>query len=167
MLKWALTIFVILSLLSAQKRWYRGNLQGMSEFTMDISINGLDDPVWEKKVRQMALLFLDQYKIKINPDRFSPVLQLRFDILDSRINPLSAYNFELSVLDFHVPHEEYTKNFSKEKVIKRFKSGKVYERQVLGQASSNMLREEMEKNLMSLLDDFVDQWFRDNPIKQF
>ena len=57
MLKWVLPIFVILSLLSAQKRWYRGNLQGMSEFTMDISITGLDDPVWEKKVRQMALLF--------------------------------------------------------------------------------------------------------------
>ena len=52
-------------------------------------------------------------------------------------------------------------------MVKSFKSGKIYERQVLGQVSSDMLREDMEKKLMLLLDGFVDQWFRDNPIRQF
>ena len=134
---------------------------------MDISVTGLDDPVWDKKVKQMVLFFFDQYKVKINPERFSPVLQLRFEILDSRVNPVSAYNLELSVLDFHVPHNEYTDNLPEKKVIKQFKSGRIYERQVLGQTSSNILREDMEKKLILLLDDFIDQWFRDNPIKQF
>ena len=167
MFKWVLSVLVLLSVLSAQKRWYRGNMEGMGEFTMDISVNGLEDPAWEDKVRQVTLLFLDQYKVKINPKRFSPILQLRFDILDSRVNPVSAYNIEISVMDFYVPHNEYTDNLQKKETVKSFKSGKIYERQVLGQVSSDMLREDMEKKLMILLDGFVDQWFRDNPIRQF
>ena len=142
-------------------------MEGMGEFTMDISVNGLEDPAWEDKVRQVTLLFLDQYKVKINPKRFSPILQLRFDILDSRANSVSAYNIGVSVMDFYVSHNEYTENLEKKEIVKSFKSGKIYERQVLGQVSSEMLREDMEKKLMLLLNGFVDQWFRDNPIRQF
>ena len=42
MFKWVLSVLVLLSVLSAQKRWYRGNMEGMGEFTMDISVNGLE-----------------------------------------------------------------------------------------------------------------------------
>ena len=49
----------------------------------------------------------------------------------------------------------------------KFKIGKIYQQNVLGQSSNEMMRADMENTLIRLLDSFIDQWYRDNPLKQF
>ena len=139
---------MIMSLSFSQGHWYAGNLNKINEVSIDISVNGLDDPMWEKKVTQITLLFLEGYKLKINPDRFSP-------------------SVDISVYDFLVSKEDYTKYYSKKKILKKFKTGKIYQENVLGQSSNEMMTADMENTLIRMLDNFIDQWYQDNPIKQF
>ena len=120
-----------------------------------------------KKVEQIALLFFDRYKLKINPDRFSPAVDIRISVIEPDDNPLVSYNIDLSVYDFFVSKDDYTKHYSKKKIIKRFKTGKIYQQNILGQSSNEMMRPDMENTLIRLLDNFIDQWYQDNPLKQF
>ena len=52
-------------------------------------------------------------------------------------------------------------------MLKKFKTGKIYQENVLGQSSSGMMRADIENALIRMLDNFIDQWYQDNPIKQF
>jgi len=162
-----LILFIAVSTSYAQSNWPGGNLSKISEVSLDISVNGLEDPMWEKKVMQISLLFLDRYKIKINPDRFSPAMDIRISVIEPGDNPLVSYNIDLSVYDFFVSKDDYTKNYSKKKMIKQFKTGKIYQQNVLGQSSNKMMRADMENTLIRLLDSFIDQWYQDNPLRQF
>ena len=162
-----LAIIFICSVLKAQTNWSGGNLSKISEVSLDISVNGLEDPMWEKKVEQISLLFLDRYKLKINPDRFSPAMDIRISVIEPDDNPLVSYNIDLSLYDFFVSKDDYTKNYSKKKIIKKFKTSKIYQQNILGQSSNEMMRADMENTLIRLLDNFIDQWYQDNPLKQF
>ncbi|MBI02313.1 MAG: hypothetical protein CL783_07555 [Chloroflexi bacterium] len=164
---WFATMFIVCSGLTAQTNWSGGNLSKISEVSLDISVNGLEDPMWEKKVEQISLLFLDRYKLKINPDRFSPAVDIKISVIEPGDNPLVSYNIDLSVYDFFISKDDYTKNYSKKKIIKKFKTGKIYQQNILGQSSNEMMRPDMENTLIRLLDNFIDQWYQDNPLKQF
>ena len=160
-------MFIVCTGLIAQTNWSGGNLSKISEVSLDISVNGLEDPMWEKKVEQISLLFLDRYKLKINPDRFSPAMDIRISVIEPDDNPLVSYNIDLSLYDFFVSKDDYTKNYSKKKIIKKFKTSKIYQQNILGQSSNEMMRADMENTLIRLLDNFIDQWYQDNPLKQF
>ena len=58
---WLAIMFIVCPGLTAQSNWSGGNLSKISEVSLDISVNGLEDPMWKKKVEQIALLFLDRY----------------------------------------------------------------------------------------------------------
>jgi hypothetical protein len=165
--KHILALVIIVSFSYAQNNWLGGNLSKINEISIDVSVNGLEDPMWEKKVMQVSLLFLERFKLKINPDRFSPSIDIRISVIEPGDNPLVSYNIDLSVYDFFVSKDDYTKNYSKKKIIKKFKIGKIYQQNVLGQSSNEMMRADMENTLIRLLDSFIDQWYRDNPLKQF
>ena len=167
MFKHILALVIIVSFSYAQNNWLGGNLSKINEISIDVSVNGLEDPMWEKKVMQVSLLFLERYKLKINPDRFAPAMDISISVIESGDNPLVSYNIDLSVYDFFVSKDDYTKNYSKKKIIKKFKIGKIYQQNVLGQSSNEMMRADMENTLIRLLDSFIDQWYRDNPLKQF
>ena len=167
MYKHILALVIIVSFSFAQNNWLGGNLSKINEISIDVSVNGLEDPMWEKKVMQVSLLFLERFKLKINPDRFSPSIDIRISVIEPGDNPLVSYNIDLSVYDFFVSKDDYTKNYSKKKIIKKFKIGKIYQQNVLGQSSNEMMRADMENTLIRLLDSFIDQWYRDNPLKQF
>ena len=167
MFKHILALVIIVSFSYAQNNWLGGNLSKISEISLDVIVNGLEDPMWEKKVMQVSLLFLDRYKLKINPDRFAPAMDISISVIEPGDNPLVSYNIDLSVYDFFVSKDDYTKNYSKKKIIKKFKIGKIYQQNVLGQSSNEMMRADMENTLIRLLDSFIDQWYRDNPLKQF
>ena len=167
MYKHILALVIIVSFSYAQNNWLGGNLSKINEISIDVSVNGLEDPMWEKKVMQVSLLFLDRYKLKINPDRFAPAMDISISVIEPGDNPLVSYNIDLSVYDFFVSKDDYTKNYSKKKIIKKFKKGKIYKQNVLGQSSNEMMRADMENTLIRLLDSFIDQWYRDNPLKQF
>ena len=167
MYKHILALVIIVSFSFAQNNWLGGNLSKISEISLDVIVNGLEDPMWEKKVMQVSLLFLDRYKLKINPDRIAPAMDISISVIEPGDNPLVSYNIDLSVYDFFVSKDDYTKNYSKKKIIKKFKTGKIYQQNVLGQSSNEMMRADMENTLIRLLDSFIDQWYRDNPLKQF
>ena len=167
MFKHILALVIIVSFSYAQNNWLGGNLSKISEISLDVIVNGLEDPMWEKKVMQVSLLFLDRYKLKINPDRFAPAMDISISVIEPGDNPLVSYNIDLSVYDFFVSKDDYTKNYSKKKIIKKFKIGKIYQQNVLGQSSNELMRADMENTLIRLLDSFIDQWYRDNPLKQF
>ena len=156
-----------MSLSFSQGPWYAGNLNKINEVSIDISVNGLDDPMWEKKVTQITLLFLEGYKLKINSDRFSPSVDIKIGVIEPGDNLLVSYNIDISVYDFLVSKEDYTKYYSKKKILKKFKTGKIYHENVLGQSSYEMMTADMENTLIRMLDNFIDQWYQDNPIKQF
>ena len=167
MYKHILALIIIASFSNGQDNWYEGNLRKISETSININVNGLEDSMWEKKVMQISLLFLERFKLKINPDRFSPAADIRISVIEPGDNPLVSYNIDLSVYDFFVSKDDYTKNYSKKKIIKRFKTGKIYQQNILGQSSDETMRADMENTLIRLLDSFIDQWYQDNPVKQF
>ena len=51
--------------------------------------------------------------------------------------------------------------------LKKFKTCIIYQQNILGQSSNEKMRSDMENTLLTLLDKFIDQWYQDNPIKQF
>ena len=120
MFKHILALVIIVSFSYAQNNWLGGNLSKISEISLDVIVNGLEDPMWEKKVMQVSLLFLDRYKLKINPDRFAPAMDISISVIEPGDNPLVSYNIDLSVYDFFVSKDDYTKNYSKKKIIKKF-----------------------------------------------
>ena len=167
MLRQILSFIMIMSLSFSQGNWYAGNLNKINEVSIGVSVNGLEDPMWEKKVMQIVLLFLDRYKLKINLDRFSPSVDIKIDVIEPGDIPLVSYTIDISVYDFFVSKEDYTKYYSKKKTLKKFKTGKIYQENMLGQSSNEMMRADMENILIRMLDNFIDQWYQDNPIKQF
>ena len=94
-------------------------------------------------------------------------MDIKISVIEPGDNPLVSYNIDLSVYDFFVSKDDYTKNYSKKKIIKKFKTGKIYQQNILGQSSNEMMRPDMENTLIRLLDNFIDQWYQDNPLKQF
>ncbi len=70
-----------MSLSYSQGHWYAGNLNKINEISIGVSVNGIEDPMWGKKVTQIALLFLERYKLKINPDRFSPSVDIKIGVI--------------------------------------------------------------------------------------
>ena len=167
MYKHILALIIIASFSKGQDNWYEGNLRKISETSININVNGLEDSMWEKKVMQISLLFLERFKLKINPDSFSPSIDIGITVINPGNNPLVSYNIDLSVYDFFVSKEDYTKNFFKKKILKKFKIGKIYQQNIIGQSPDKTMRTEMENTLIRLLDSFIDQWYQDNPVKQF
>ena len=167
MFKYLLILFIVVSTSYSQSNWYGGNLKKVRDVSIDISVNGLDDPMWKEKVLQLSYLFIERYKLKINEENFSPSLVIRISVIEPGNNPLVSYNIDLSVYDLFITKEDYTKNFTKKKILKKFKTGIIYQQNILGQSSNEKMRADMENTLLTLLDKFIDQWYQDNPIKQF
>ena len=167
MFKYLLILFIVVSTSYSQSNWYGGNLKKVRDVSIDISVNGLDDPMWKEKVLQLSYLFIERYKLKINRENFSPSLVIRISVIEPGNNPLVSYNIDLSVYDLFITKEDYTKNFTKKKILKKFKTGIIYQQNILGQSSKEKMRADMENTLLTLLDKFIDQWYQDNPIKQF
>ena len=46
---WIAIMFIVCPGLTAQSNWSGGNLSKISEVLLDISVDGLEDPMWKKK----------------------------------------------------------------------------------------------------------------------
>jgi hypothetical protein len=46
-------------------------------------------------------------------------------------------------------------------------TSKVFSHEILGQSSSQNLYRDVEKSINQLILFFIDQWYKDNPMKQF
>ena len=159
--------FLLFSCSYGQLIWHEGNLKKVEEVSLDIIVNGQDDPTWQEKLTQIALLFLEGYKLNIDPEIFSPTMVIQISLMKSKELSLSSYNVELSVFDLFLTKEKYLENISKKKVLKKFKKGIIYQQNLIGHSSDKKIIQDIENSLVKILDMFINSWYQDNPMKQF
>ena len=167
MLQKIIITFLLFSCSYGQLIWHEGNLKKVEEVSLDIVVNGQDDPIWKEKLTQIALLFLEGYKLKIDPKVFSPSMAIQINLIKSNELSLYSYHVELSVFDLFLTKEKYLKNISKKKVLKKFKKGIIYQQNLIGHSSDKKIIQDIENSLVKILDMFINSWYQDNPMKQF
>ena len=167
MIQKTIITFLLFSCSYGQLIWHEGNLKKVEEVSLDIVVNGQDDPIWKEKLTQIALLFLEGYKLKIDPKVFSPSMIIQISLMKSKDLNRYSYQVELSVFDLFLTKEIYLKNISKKKVLKKFKKGIIYQQNLMGHSSDKKIIQDIEDSLVKILDMFINSWYQDNPMKQF
>ena len=76
--------FLLFSYSYGQLIWHEGNLKKVEEVSLDIIVNGQDDPTWQEKLTKIALLFLEGYKLKIDTEIYSPKIVIKIDLRKSK-----------------------------------------------------------------------------------
>ena len=147
--------------------WSEGNLEKVDQISLEIVVSGDQDPTWEEKLTQISLLFFEGYKLKINPKTFSPNMVINVSILKSNDLSISSYDIDLSVFDLFISKDKYLDNISSKKIIKKFKSGIIYQQNLFGQSEHEKIIQDVENSLVSILNTFINDWYQDNPMKQF
>ena len=161
-------IIEILSLacIMGKDRWYSKNLKGIEELHLEFNLIGLDDSVWEKRVVSFIELRLLEYDLRM-VENIMPKISFDIHVLDSRVEKLSSFLVVLSVYNYSVSEQNYYKSLADALVTKRLMTSKVFSHEILGQSSSQNLYRDVEKSINQLISFFIDQWYKDNPMKQF
>ena len=164
------TFFILYFLVSfhafAQGNWYNENLKGIEDISFKLNIKGIEDGVWEKRVFTFIELRLLEHGIKFVENQM-PKMVIDINILDSRVEETSTYLVMCSVYDYVVSEKEYYRSIANTIIIKNLMTGKVFSKELIGQTSSNKIHKDVEKSINKVLSYYLDQWYRDNPLKQF
>ena len=96
-----------------------------------------------------------------------PKMVLDINIIDSRVEQVSSFLVQLSIYGYSISEEDYYKSFSDSKISKRLMTSKIFSYEIVGQTNSMKLYKDIEKNMNSILSLFLNQWYNDNPKKQF
>tara|TARA_Y100000590_G_C15737155_1_gene1018964 strand:- start:1456 stop:1962 length:507 start_codon:yes stop_codon:yes gene_type:complete len=160
-------LFLLLSISVAQVKWYNGNLNGIQELSISINLDGLTDELWQKKI--LNFIELSFLQTKINVDQDIPIPRLVVDIyaIDSRPDETSSYMINYAIYDYGISESEYIRSLEDTVIARKLRTYKIYEREMLGQSTSENIRLDIEKAIMVQTSLFIDQWFRDNPFSQF
>ena len=150
----------------AQGIWYSGNLKGIDDFTMELNVKGIDDSVWEKRVSSFIMLRFLENDIRIVKDQM-PKLVIDVNIVDSRVERVSSFLVIFSLYNYSISEPNYYQSMADTLITKRFMTSKVFSHELMGQTSSQNLYRDVEKSINKLISIYLDQWFRDNPLKQF
>ena len=92
---------------------------------------------------------------------------INVSVLKSNDLSISSYDIDLSVFDLFISKDKYLDNISSKKIIKKFKSGIIYQQNLFGQSESEKIIQDVENSLVSILNTFINDWYQDNPMKQF
>ena len=150
----------------AQGIWYSGNLKGIDDFTMELNVKGIDDSVWEKRVSSFIMLRFLENDIRIVKDQM-PKLVIDVNIVDSRVEKVSSFLVIFSLYNYSISESNYYQSMADTLITKRLMTSKVFSHEVMGQTSSRNIYRDVEKSINKLISIYLDQWFRDNPLKQF
>ena len=150
----------------AQGIWYSGNLKGIDDFTMELNVKGIDDSVWEKRVSSFIMLRFLENDIRIVKDQM-PKLVIDVNIVDSRVEKVSSFLVIFSLYNYSISEPNYYQSMADTLITKRLMTSKVFSHEVMGQSSTQNLYRDVEKSINKLISIYLDQWFRDNPLKQF
>ena len=150
----------------AQGIWYSGNLKGIDDFTMELNVKGIDDSVWEKRVSSFIMLRFLENDIRIVKDQM-PKLVIDVNIVDSRVERVSSFLVIFSLYNYSISEPNYYQSMADTLITKRLMTSKVFSNELMGQTSSQNLYRDVEKSINKLISIYLDQWFRDNPLKQF
>ena len=157
---------LFLSTLSSQNAWYQGNLKGINDLSFELNIKGVKDDVWEKRVKSYVELKLLQQDIHLL-DALVPRMALDINIIDSRVEEVSSFLVKLSIYGYNISETEYYKSFSESKITKNLMTTKIFSYEVMGQTDSEKLYKDIEKNIDYSISLFLNNWYNDNPRKQF
>ena len=150
----------------AQGKWHDGNLKGINNLFFSLNIKGIDDGVWEKRVFSFIELRLLEHGIELIQDQM-PRMVIDIQILDSRVEETSTYLVMCSVYNYGVSEKEYYRSMADTLITRKLMTSKVYSQELIGQTSSKKIHKEVEKSINKILTTYLDQWYRDNPLKQF
>ena len=150
----------------AQGKWHDGNLKGINDLFFSLNIKGIDDGVWEKRVFSFIELRLLEHGIELIQDQM-PRMVIDIQILDSRVEKTSTYLVMCSVYNYVVSEKEYYRSMADTLITRKLMTSKVYSQELIGQTSSKKIHKEVEKSINKILTTYLDQWYRDNPLKQF
>ncbi|MEL1229905.1 MAG: hypothetical protein VXA61_01260 [Candidatus Neomarinimicrobiota bacterium] len=159
-------IFFLSSTSFAQGKWHDGNLKGINDLFFSLNIKGIDDGVWEKRVFSFIELRLLEHGIELIQDQM-PRMVIDIQILDSRVEETSTYLVMCSVYNYGVSEKEYYRSMADTLITRKLMTSKVYSQELIGQTSSKKIHKEVEKSINKILTTYLDQWYRDNPLKQF
>ncbi len=159
-------IISFFQLIFAQGAWYNGNLKGIDNFTMELNIKGLDDGVWEKRVYSFVELRFLENDIRIVKNQM-PKLVIDINIVDSRVEEVSSFLVIFSLYNYSISESNYYRSMADTLITNKLMTSKVFSHEVMGQTSSRNLYRDIEKSINKLISIYLDQWFRDNPLKQF
>ena len=150
----------------AQGKWHDGNLKGINDLFFSLNIKGIDDGVWEKRVFSFIELRLLEHGIELIQDQM-PRMVIDIQILDSRVEETSTYLVMCSVYNYGVSEKDYYRSMADTLITRKLMTSKVYSQELIGQTSSKKIHKEVEKSINKILTTYLDQWYRDNPLKQF
>ena len=167
MFKKIIFTFLLFSISYGQLIWHEGNLKKIEETSLDIIVIGDQDPTWKEKLTQIALLFLEGYKLKIDSEVFSPSMVIEISLIKSNDLSLYSHHIKLSVFDLFLTREKYLENIPKGKILKKFQKGIIYQQNLMGQSNDEEIIQDIENSLVKTLDIFINNWYQDNPMKQF
>ena len=166
MKKWMTILVLLFSGLYAKDTWYEGNLKGIEELNLEFNLKGLEDAVWGNRVVSFIELRFLEYDIRM-VENIMPKISFDIHVLDSRVEKLSSFLVVLSVYNYSISEQNYYKSLADTLVTKRLMTSKVFSHEILGQSSSQNLYRDVEKSINQLISFFIDQWYKDNPMKQF
>ena len=131
-----------------------------------LNVRGVEDNVWEKRMYSFMELRFLEHKINIVNSQF-PKLVMDINIIDSRVEETSSFLVSLSLYNYSISEAMYYKSIADTLITKKLMTSKVFSNEIMGQSSSGNLYRDVEKSLNKLISIFLDQWYKDNPFKQF
>ena len=161
-----ITYLLFLSTILSQNAWYQGNLKGINDLSFELNIKGVKDDVWEKRVKSYVKLKLLEQDIQLL-DAVIPRMVIDINIIDSRVEEVSSFLVQLSIYGYNISETEYYKSFSDSKITKNLMTTKIFSYEVMGQTVSEKLYKDIEKNIDYGISLFLNNWYNDNPTKQF
>ena len=131
-----------------------------------LNIKGIDDGVWEKRVFTFIELRLLEHGIEFVENQM-PKMIIDVNILDSKVEKTSTYLVMCSVYNYGVSEQEYYRSMADTIITRKLMTSKVFSQELIGQTSSNKIHRDVERSINKILSTYLDQWYRDNPLKQF
>ena len=131
-----------------------------------LNVRGVEDNVWEKRMYSFMELRFLEHKINIVNSQI-PKLVMDINIIDSRVEETSSFLVSLSLYNYSISEAMYYKSIADTLITKKLMTSKVFSNEIMGQSSSVNLYRDVEKSLNKLISIFLDQWYKDNPFKQF
>ena len=149
-----------------QSTWFKGNLKGLDDLSFELNIKGVKDDVWKKRVYSYVKLKLLEQDIQLL-EALIPKMVVDINIIDSRVERVSSFLVQLSIYGYSISEPDYYKSFADLEITKNLMTSKIFSYEVMGQTISEKLYKDIEKNIDNLITLFINQWYNDNPTKQF
>ena len=72
-----------------------------------------------------------------------------------------------SIYNYSISESDYYNSMADTVITKNLMTSKVFSKEIMGQTSSQNLYRDIEKGINSLVSIYLEQWYIDNPMKQF